>query len=97
MTIGKIINDGYAYSEIGGLFVKQGLKMRWKTTISDSTVSMMMAYYYTHSTGVFTDQAKALGVDTIWDSGYSWYMNAWVDSFPFSRKSPSAEAEGLLP
>lgn len=51
-----------------------------KTPISDSTVKMMMAYYYAHSTGVFTDQAKALGVDTVWDDGYTWYMNAWVQA-----------------
>ena len=66
----------------GGSMGQSLLGQTWghKTTISDSTVSMMMAYYYTHSTGVFTDQAKALGVDTIWDSGYTWYMNAWVQA-----------------
>ena len=39
-----------------------------KTPISDPTVLTMMAYYYAHSTGVFTDEAKALGVDNIWPS-----------------------------
>lgn len=48
--------------------------------ITDPTVQAMMAYYYAHSTGVFTDEAKALGVDTIWDAGYTWYMNAWVQA-----------------
>ena len=48
--------------------------------ITDPTVQVMMAYYYAHSTGVFTDEAKALGVDTIWDAGYTWYMNAWVQA-----------------
>ncbi len=38
--------------------------------ITDPTVTTMMAYFYAHSTGVFTDQAKALGVDTVWDSDY---------------------------
>lgn len=33
--------------------------------ISDPTVTTMMAYFYAHSTGVFTDQAKALGVDDV--------------------------------
>ena len=51
-----------------------------KTTLSDPTVSMMMAYYYAHSTGVFTDRAEALGVNTIWDTTYTWYMNAWVQA-----------------
>ena len=51
-----------------------------KTPISDPTVLTMMAYYYAHSTGVFTDEAKALGVDNIWDGGYTWYMNAWVQA-----------------
>lgn len=48
--------------------------------INDLTVKTMMAYYYAHSTGVFTDEAKALGVDTLWDAGYTWYMNAWVQA-----------------
>ena len=51
-----------------------------KTPVSDPTVLTMMAYYYAHSTGVFTDEAKALGVDNIWDGGYTWYMNAWVQA-----------------
>ena len=48
--------------------------------VTDPTVKMMMAYYYAHSLGIFTDKAHALGVDDIWDSGYSWYMNAWVQA-----------------
>ena len=43
--------------------------------ISDPTVKTMMAYFYAHSTGVFTDQAKALGVDDVWNSDYTWTMN----------------------
>ena len=39
------------------------------TAINDPTVKKMMAYYYAHSTGVFTEQAHALGVDDIWDAG----------------------------
>lgn len=49
-------------------------------TITDPTVQTMMAYYYAHSTGTFTDEAEALGVNTIWDAGYTWYMNAWVQA-----------------
>ncbi len=51
-----------------------------KSEISDSTVKVMMAYYYAHSTGVFTDQAHALGVDDVWGPEYTWYMNAWVQA-----------------
>ena len=40
----------------------------------------MMAYYYAHSRGIFTDQAKALGVDQVWGSDYTWTMNAWVQA-----------------
>ena len=51
-----------------------------KTEISDSAVKIMMAYYYAHSTGVFTDEARALGVDDVWGPEYTWYMNAWVQA-----------------
>ena len=51
-----------------------------KSEISDSTVKIMMAYYYAHSTGVFTDEAHAMGVDDVWGPGYTWYMNAWVQA-----------------
>ena len=47
----------------------------------------MMAYFYAHSTGVFTDQAKALGVDDVWDSGYTWTMNAWVQAIIWRYKA----------
>ena len=60
-----------------------------KTAISDPTVSMMMAYYYSHSTGVFTDRAEALGVNTIWDTTYTWYMNAWVQAIIWRYKQGS--------
>lgn len=48
--------------------------------ITNPNVKLMMAYYYAHSTGTFTDQAHALGVDDVWDAGYTWYMNAWVQA-----------------
>ena len=48
--------------------------------ISDPTVKTMMAYFYAHSRGIFTDQAKALGVDEVWSSDYIWTMNAWVQA-----------------
>ena len=58
--------------------------------ISDPTVKTMMAYYYAHTTGVFTDQARALGMDDVWDTSYSWTMNAWVQTIVWRYK------EGLL-
>lgn len=48
--------------------------------ITDPTVKTMMAYFYAHSRGIFTDQAKALGVDETWSSDYTWTMNAWVQA-----------------
>ena len=55
--------------------------------ISDPTVQTMMAYYYAHTTGVFTDQAHALGVDEVWSSDYSWNMNAWVQAIIWRYKA----------
>ncbi len=55
--------------------------------ITDSTVCMMMAYYYAHSTGTFTEEAEALGVNTIWDAGYTWYMNAWVQAILWRQQA----------
>ena len=54
--------------------------------ITDPTVQTMMAYFYAHSTGVFTDQAKALGADDVWGSDYTWTMNAWVQAIIWRYK-----------
>lgn len=48
--------------------------------ITDPTVKTMLAYFYAHSRGIFTDQARALGVDEVWSSDYTWTMNAWVQA-----------------
>lgn len=58
--------------------------------VTDPTVKTMMAYFYAHSTGVFTDQAKALGEDQIWASDYVWTMDAWVQAVIWRYK------EGLM-
>ena len=50
------------------------------TPIDDPTVEIMMAYFYSHSRGIFTDRAHALGVDEVWGDGYVWTMNAWVQA-----------------
>ena len=55
--------------------------------ISDPTVKTMMAYFYAHSTGVFTDQAKALGVDDVWNSDYTWTMNSWTQAIVWRYKA----------
>ena len=55
--------------------------------ISNPTVKTMMAYFYAHSTGVFTDQAKALGVDDVWNSNYIWTMNAWTQAVVWRYKA----------
>ena len=71
-------------------------------TVSDPTVTTLMAYFYAHSTGVFTDQAHALGVDDVWDSDYTWTMNAWVQAVIWRYKSGllsdpvTASAEELM-
>ena len=63
-----------------GFCAEKGKGMGWSLeghtwdnprSVSDPTVSTMMAYYYAHSTGVFTDEARALGVDDVWDSSYA--------------------------
>ena len=48
--------------------------------ITDPTVKTMLAHFYAHSRGIFTDQARALGVDEVWSSDYTWTMNAWVQA-----------------
>ncbi len=55
--------------------------------VTDPTVTTMMAYFYAHSTGNFTDQAHALGVDDVWDSSYTWTMNAWVQAIVWRYKA----------
>ncbi len=62
--------------------------------ITDPTVQTMMAYYYAHTTGVFTDQAHALGVDEVWGSDYSWTMNAWVQAIIWRYTGWPADGPG---
>ena len=57
--------------------------------INDPTVQTMMAYYYAHSRGIFTDQAHALGEDGVWGSEYTWVMNAWVQAVIWRYKEGS--------
>ena len=66
----------------GGGMGKSLIGQTWgnKRAISDPTVSMVMAYYYAHSTGTFTDAAKAMGENKVWDTNYTWHMNAWVQA-----------------
>ena len=72
---------GFCGTKGGGMGTSlQGQTWGNKRSISDPTVETMMAYYYAHSTGVFTDEAEALGVADVWGPGYRWYMNAWVQA-----------------
>ena len=54
--------------------------------INDSTVKIMMAYFYCHTKGIFTDRAQALGLDEVWGSDYTWTMNAWVQAVVWRYK-----------
>lgn len=86
----------YSGKSVMGFCVEKGKGMGWSLKghtwnnpkpITDPTVTTMMAYFYAHSTGVFTDQAKALGVDTVWGSDYIWTMNAWVQAIVWRYKA----------
>ena len=61
-------------------FCRYGIEFDYATTQD-------MAYFYAHSTGVFTDQAKALGVDDVWDSNYTWTMNSWTQAIVWRYKA----------
>jgi hypothetical protein len=78
---GNQITTGFCGTKGGDMGTSlQGQTWGNKRSISDPTVETMMAYYYAHSTGVFTDEAEALGVADVWGPGYRWYMNAWVQA-----------------
>ena len=79
-----------------GFCAEKGKGMGWSLeghswnnpkAVTDPTVTTMMAYFYAHSTGVFTDQAHALGVDDVWGSSYTWTMNAWVQAIVWRYKA----------
>ena len=78
---GSVNTTGFCGTKGGGM----GNSLRdqtWghKTAVSNSNIETMMAYYYAHTTGVFTDEAVAIGANDVWDFGYTWYMNAWVQA-----------------
>ena len=77
-TKGASMNDNYRGQTWGN-----------PVSITDPTVRMMMAYYYSHSLGIFTDVAIAAGVNDVWNSGYTWYMNAWVQAIIWRYKQGS--------
>ena len=51
-----------------------------RTQVTDPTVLLFMAYYYSHTTASFTDNATAMGLNTPWDGEYTYLMNAWVQA-----------------
>lgn len=65
----------------------EGHKWDKPQAISDPTVKNMMAYFYCHTSGVFTDQAISLGVAETWGPDYVWVMNAWVQAIVWRYKA----------
>ena len=49
-----------------------------KEEITDPTIKLIMAYYYSHTLNKFTDKAIADGMNYPWDDGYTTFMNAWT-------------------
>lgn len=87
---------GYNGDTVMGFCADHGGGMGWSLEghswdspqpVSDPTVKTMMAYFYAHSRGIFTDRAHALGVDTVWGSDYTWTMNAWVQAVIWRYKA----------
>ena len=88
----------YNGDSIIGFCAEHGKGMGWSLEghtwdnpkqITDPTVQTMMAYYYAHSRGIFTDQAHAMGEDDVWGSEYTWVMNAWVQAIIWRYKAGS--------
>ena len=78
---------GFCADHGGGMgWSLNGHKWDSPKAINDQTVKIMMAYFYAHSRGIFTDQAHALGVDEVWGSDYTWTMNAWVQAVVWRYK-----------
>jgi len=50
----------------------------WSRTgeITNAAVKGMMAYYYCHTLGIFTDECKSLGLNTVWNDYLATHMNA---------------------
>lgn len=78
---------GFCADHGGGMgWSLNGHKWDSPKVINDQTVKIMMAYFYAHSRGIFTDQTHALGVDEVWGSDYVWTMNAWVQAVVWRYK-----------
>ena len=85
----------YDGDSIMGFCSEKGKGMGWSLEghkwdkpepISDPTVKNVMAYFYCHTSGVFTDQAISLGVAETWGPDYVWVMNAWVQAIVWRYK-----------
>ena len=50
------------------------------TAVNDPVVKTIMAYFYSHTLGVFTDQAAALKLDQIWGPDQTRIMIAWTQA-----------------
>lgn len=50
------------------------------TAVNDPIIKTIMAYFYSHTLGVFTDQAVALKLDQIWGPDQTRIMIAWTQA-----------------
>ncbi len=64
--------------------------------VTNPTVRKMMAYYYAHSTGVFTDKAVSLGLNDVWEGVYAWYMDAWVQAIIWRHKQGTLDSDPVV-
>lgn len=51
-----------------------------RTAITDPSVLLLMAYYYSHTTASYTSAAISAGLNASWDGDYTYLMNAWVQA-----------------
>ena len=85
---------GFCADHGGGMgWSLEGHKWDSPQPVNDPTVKTMMAYFYAHSRGIFTDQARALGVDDVWSSDYTWTMNAWVQAIIWRHEQKTLAAD----
>ena len=85
---------GFCADHGGGMgWSLEGHEWNHPQEITDPTVKTMMAYFYAHSRGIFTDQARALGVDEVWSSDYTWTMNAWVQAVIWRHEQKTLAAD----
>ena len=63
-----------------------GQKWSNPVPITDPTVKVFVAFYYSNVERVYTDKAKAMGLEANWSSYVTWYMNAIVQAIIWRYK-----------